>query len=258
MTTLSIEDLSIRYGSISVIESLTLPVLSDGMIVGVLGGNGAGKSSLLRTLAGLQPCEGNIHMNGVPLSNRGGHAHGGLIGYLPQTLPQPTTLIAYEAVFSACRAVRPSGSPAEAEAATETIFARLGIQHMAMQPLNKLSGGQRQMVGLAQVLVSTPDITLLDEPTSALDLRWQMTVFEIVRDVLIRHGGICLMALHDINLAMRHCDRLVVLGEKRMIAFGTPAEAMTTETLRSAYGVEGRIERCSQGQPYFIADNAHA
>lgn len=258
MTTLSIDDLSIRYGTVSVLENLTLPVLTDGMIVGVLGGNGAGKSSLLRTLAGMQPCEGRVHMNGVALCDRKTHARGGLIGYLPQTLPQPTTLIAYEAVFSAYRAVRPEGSSAEAEVATEAIFMRLGIRHMALQPLNKLSGGQRQMIGLAQVLVGTPDVALLDEPTSALDLRWQMTVFEIVRDVLTRHGGICLMALHDINLAMRHCDRLVVLGEKRMIAFGTPDEAMTTETLRRAYGVEGRIEKCSRGQPYFIADNANA
>lgn len=256
MTTLSIEKLSIRYGRHTVLEDLTLPVLSGGTVVGVLGANGAGKSSVLRTLAGLQACNGSVHVNGVPLCDTKTHSRSTLVGYLPQNLPQMTTLVAYEAVLSACRAVRPECGPRDAERATEQVFTRLGIRHMAMQPLNKLSGGQRQMVGLAQVLVGAPDVALLDEPTSALDLRWQMAVFDIVRDALAERGGICLMALHDINLAMRHCDRLVVLGEGTLLAYGTPAEAMTPETLRRAYGVDGRIETCSQGRPYFIADTA--
>lgn len=256
MTTLSIEDLTVRYGNHTVIAGLTLPVLADGLLIGVLGANGAGKSSLLRTLAGLHPCGGGVHLNGVAMCDRHLHDRGGRVGYLPQMLPQLTTLVAYEAVLSALRAVRQDIRANEAEAETEAIFTRLGIRHMAMQPMNKLSGGQRQMVGLAQVLVGAPDVILLDEPTSALDLRWQMTVFDIVRDALSARSGVALIALHDINLAMRHCDRLLVLGEGRLLAYGTPEEAMTPETLRCAYGVEGRIETCSQGRPYLIADTA--
>lgn len=257
MTTLSIDGLTIGYGAHTVLQNLTLPVLTDGEIVGVLGANGAGKSTLLRTLAGLLPCRGSVHLNGVAMCDRNDHKSAGLIGYLPQTLPQQSTLIAYEAVFSACRAVRNKNSSAEAEAATESIFTRLGIRHMAMQPMNKLSGGQRQMIGLAQVLVGMPDLILLDEPTSALDLRWQMSVFDIVRGQLDAQGGVCLAALHDINLAMRHCDKLMVLGGGTLISFGTPEEAMTPKTLKDAYGVGGRIETCSQGRRYFIADTTY-
>ncbi|MBO6948077.1 MAG: ABC transporter ATP-binding protein [Rhodospirillales bacterium] len=254
MTALSIDGVSVSYGGRDVLNKIVMPLLEDGTVLGILGPNGAGKSTLLRALAGLQPYRGLVHLNGERIEQMPYLKRAGLIGYLPQTLPQATTLISYEAVVSACRAVRPDMRREEVERAVEAVFDQLGIRHLAFQALGKLSGGQRQMVGLAQVLVRGPKLLLLDEPTSALDLRWQLNVIGVISEIVRAKGGICLMALHDINLAMRHCNRLMVLSDAGVLAEGAPAEAITTETLHHAYGVRGRIETCSQGRPYLVTD----
>lgn len=254
MPSLSLDQVSVGYGGRDVLTDITLPVLEDGVVLGILGPNGVGKSTLLRALAGLQGYRGDVHLNGEPLNGMPHLKRAAEIGYLPQALPQATTLIAYEAVVSALRAVRPDLRGADVDAAVEKVFEQLGIHHLAFQALGKLSGGQRQMVGLAQVLVREPKVLLLDEPTSALDLRWQLNVIGVISEIVLSRGGICLMVLHDINLAMRHCNRLLVLNRSRVLAYGTPAEAMTVETLADAYGVTGRIETCSQGRPYLVTD----
>lgn len=254
MAALSIDGVSVGYGGRNVLNDITMPLLEDGTVLGILGPNGVGKSTLLRALAGLQSFRGLVHLNGERVEQMPYLKRAGMIGYLPQALPQATTLIAYEAVVSACRAVRPDLQRIEVEHAVEAVFDQLGIRHLAFQALGKLSGGQRQMVGLAQVLVREPKLLLLDEPTSALDLRWQLNVIGVISEIVQANGGICLMALHDINLAMRHCNRLMVLSRAGVLAEGTPAEAITTETLQQAYGVIGRIETCSQGRPYLVTD----
>jgi len=255
MTALSIDTFSVGYGARDVLSEVTVPLIEDGTVLGILGPNGVGKSTMLRALAGLQAFRGHVHLDGERVDEMPYLRRAGMIGYLPQALPQATTLIAYEAVISACRAVRPDMSRERVEQAAERVFDQLGIRHLAFQALGKLSGGQRQMVGLAQVLVREPKVLLLDEPTSALDLRWQLNVIGVISAIVASAGGVCLMALHDINLAMRHCNRLMVLSGNRVLAYGTPAEAITHETLAEAYGVRGRIETCSEGRPYLVTDD---
>ena len=256
MTDLSLRRLTLRYGRVPVLSDVSLPPLTSETVVGVLGSNGAGKSTLLRALAGLIAHSGEIEIDGRPLADLSHAERARQIGYLPQALPQVSTLVAYEAVLSACRAVDPDRSRRDAEAAVEETFSRLGIRDIAFRALNTLSGGQRQMVGLAQVVVRKPSILLLDEPTSALDLRWQLDVFRIVRGIVADTGGVSLIALHDINLAMRHCDALVLLGRCGVLAFGPPKEAVTAATLRDAYAIDGRIETCTRGMPFVVTDSA--
>ncbi|MBO6519760.1 MAG: ABC transporter ATP-binding protein [Rhodospirillales bacterium] len=255
MTSLSIDAFSVGYGAHEVLSGITMPLIEDGTVLGILGPNGVGKSTMLRALAGLQTFRGSVHLDGERVDEMPQLRRAGKIGYLPQALPQGTTLIAYEAVISACRAVRPDIPRDHVEKAAEHVFDQLGIRHLAFQALGKLSGGQRQMVGLAQVLVREPKVLLLDEPTSALDLRWQLNVIGVISEIVSARGGICLMALHDINLAMRHCNQLMVLRGDRVLAHGTPSEAITHETLAEAYGILGRIETCSEGRPFLVTDN---
>lgn len=258
MTTLTVDNLGLRYGEKTVLERVSLPEIPAGSLVGILGPNGAGKSTLLRALAGTGRYSGTVHIDGEPLQGMSFLRRVGMIGYLPQELPQPTTLVAYEAVISACRAVRPDLSAAAVEAATEETFDRLGIRHLAFHRLNALSGGQRQMVGLAQVVVRKPALLLLDEPTSALDLRWQIGVLNVIRNIISERDGLCLMALHDINFALRYCDYIALFGAGRRLAFGPPSDAMTPDVLRAAYRIEGRIETCSQGKPFVVTDSVAA
>ena len=245
MVDLSVTNLCLAYGRKTVLEDVSLPAFAPGSMIGLLGPNGVGKSTLLRSLAGLESYRGDIRLDGEALRDLSHARRAGRIGYLPA---------AYEAVISAYRAVRPDLPKAEIEAAVEDVFDLLGIRDIAFQALNKMSGGQRQMVGLAQVIVRRPAILLLDEPTSALDLRWQLNVLMVVRRIVEAQGGLCLMALHDINLALRHCDRIALFSDGRLLACGPAGQAMTSETLRQAYGVVGRVEQCSTGTPFVVTD----
>ena len=114
------------------------------------------------------------------------------------------------------------------------------------------------MIGLAQVLVRAPRLLLLDEPTSALDLRWQLQVLQAVRALVDEGKTLALIAVHDLNLALRFCDRIVVLGQGRVLASGRPADVLTPALLRTAYGVRARVERCALGHPIVLADEAIA
>jgi len=254
MTTLSIQNLTLSYGAKQILSGIHLDEIKPGSLVGVLGPNGVGKSTFVRAIAGLGNYQGNILLNGENIEGLPQITRSGLVGYLPQTLPQGTTLLAYEAILSACRAVRPDLSTIQVDALIEEIFDILEIRHLAFSPMNKLSGGQRQMVGLAQIIVRKPSLLLLDEPTSALDLRWQLGVFNVVKSLLKQRNGICLMPIHDINLALRHCDQIALFAKGGLLAFGPPKEAMTAENLRLAYRVEGRVEYCSKGNPFVLAE----
>lgn len=251
-----IRELTAGYRHRTVLERIALQPFPEGSLIGVIGRNGAGKSTLLKSLAGLQPYRGEVLFDNQPISLKNRGTLASQLGYLPQSLPQPTSLIAYETVFSASRAVINGFDRAKLEAAIERVFATLGIRDLALRKLSELSGGQRQMIGLAQVLVRSPRLLLLDEPTSALDLHWQLNVLNSVRDVTREQGATAMVAIHDINLALRFCDQLLVLGQGGVLAQGPAQEVLTPQVLREAYGIEGRIERCSNGTPIVLCDRA--
>ncbi|CAB3965426.1 ABC transporter [Burkholderia aenigmatica] len=254
--TLCVDDLVVRYGAKVVLDRLSLAPVAPGTMVGLLGPNGVGKSTLLRTLARLAAARGNAAFGGFDLLRGARREHTRQVGYLPQTLPQPSSLLVYEAVRSALRATCPGLSDAARDQRLQNVFERLRLQALAMSPLERLSGGQRQMVGLAQVLVRDTPLLLLDEPTSALDLRWQLLALEAVGDAARRYGAIVLVAMHDLNLASRFCDRLVLLGTDGLVSDGTPAEVLTPPHLRRAYRVDARVERTAAGDYVALAERA--
>ena len=256
MSGLAFKDLSAGYGRHRVLDGIDGDLLGLGQLVALLGANGAGKSTLLRALAGLVDAEGQALLGGVNLLALPHAQRAKLIGYMPQGLPQGNSLLCYEAVLSALRAVRQDWPKDRADAAVESVFQRLGLAGLAMRRLDELSGGQRQMISLAQAMVRQPRLLLLDEPTSALDLRWQLSVLQEVRRMIGETGGLALIAMHDINLALRFSDHIVVLAEGRILASGVAATALEPEILARAFGVAARVETCSLGFPVVLADRA--
>ena len=257
MTTgLQIEHLTAGYPGRPVLQDVALPAVPAGTLVAVVGPNAVGKSTLLKAVAGLRPSQGRVLLEGTDLTTLPPRERLRRVGYLPQALPQSTSLVAYETWQSALRASRNEWSTAQRDAAIESVVAALGLQALALRRLDELSGGQRQMVGLAQVIVRAPRLVLLDEPTSALDLRWQLQVLQAVRAMSQQQGAVGLVAVHDLNLALRFCQHVLVLGGGSALAAGDPAEVLTPALLQRAYGVLARVERCSEGNLLVLADTA--
>lgn len=251
---LKIDAMQTGYGRQTILKQLELPAIAAGSLVAVVGANAVGKSTLLKSLAGLLEYRGLVELDRQSLNSLSVQQRMTAIGYLPQTLPQATSLVAYELVYSAGRACCAELSKPALEARIEQIFERLGIRDLALMQMKQMSGGQRQMIGLAQVLVRKSRLLLLDEPTSALDLHWQLNVLQAIHQETRQRQAIALVASHDLNLALRFCDQILMLHAGGVLAFGPPVQVLTPELLRQAYRVKARIERCSQGYPIVLAD----
>ncbi|MBJ9977877.1 ABC transporter ATP-binding protein [Pseudomonas sp. S75] len=249
---LRIDGVSVAYGRRSIIEGLSLPELPAGSLVALVGPNGAGKSTLLRALAGLERMSGAVHLDGQDVTRLNFAERARRLAYMPQQLPPGLALGVLESIVAALRV----GAADDMLGSAFEALRQLGIEHLAEQGLDSLSGGQRQLVALAQLLARNPQVLLLDEPTSALDLHYQLRVMDAVRERVARHRLLAVAVLHDINLAASHADCLVMLEKGRVVACGTPREVLQPERLAQVYGVQARVERCSQGRLQVLVDRA--
>jgi iron complex transport system ATP-binding protein len=125
---------------------------------------------------------------------------------------------------------------------------------IAFRNMGELSGGQRQLASLAQTLVREPEILLMDEPTSALDLSRQVEVLGLMRELAQARGMVVLIALHDLNHALRFSDQAIVIADGRLVACGSSPNIITSDLLRDVYHVNARIEPCSRGIGQVIVD----
>ncbi|MBW9461996.1 MULTISPECIES: ABC transporter ATP-binding protein [Kluyvera] len=252
MDGLSIRDLHTGYGKKKIIDGLTTPLLPRGKITALLGPNGSGKSTLLRALADLNPAQGVLSLNGEDLMTLMPAKRAQKVVYLPQSLPAGVHLHALESVIVARRASGYHEGNAEQEA--YAILEKLGVAHLAMHYLDQLSGGQKQLIGLAQSLIRQPDLLLLDEPLSALDLNFQFHVMDIVARETRLRNIVTVVVIHDINIALRHAEYAVMLKNGALVASGVPDEVVIPQNLATVYGVRGRVEHCSQGLPHVVVD----
>lgn len=221
---LKVEQACVNFGKREVLKGVDLPEPEPGTIVGLIGPNAAGKSTLVKAIAGIQKLTSGTCDTG-----------GANVGYVPQDLLTSASLTAFESVVISAK----RGSANALESAVQALE-KLGIVHLAHRYVHQLSGGQRQLVAVAQMLAREPDLMLLDEPTSALDLRHQVHLLDTLRKEVSR-GAVALVAIHDLNLAARYCDELVVLHGGRVHAHGTPAEVLNTELLGEVYGIHARV-----------------
>ncbi|MBK4995410.1 ABC transporter ATP-binding protein [Pseudomonas sp. S37] len=249
---LLIEGVSVAYGTRQILHGVSLPALPAGSLVALVGPNGAGKSTLLRALAGLERMRGGLSLDGQDVTRLGFAERSRRLAYMPQQLPPGIALGVLESIVAALRV---SGSDDLLGCAFEALR-QLGIEGLAERSLDSLSGGQRQLVALAQLLARNPQVLLLDEPTSALDLHYQLRVMDAVRERVQAHRLLAVAVLHDINLAASHADWLVVLREGRVVACGAPQQVLGPQLLADVYGVQARVERCSQGRLQVLVDRA--
>ncbi|MDY3126879.1 MAG: ABC transporter ATP-binding protein [Corynebacterium sp.] len=235
---LELSQVGTGYGRTRIVDNLTTSPLHGGKVVGLLGPNASGKSTLIKTIAGVHPlADGTITLTDGAKTFTGRELRD-VIGYVPQDLPRTAALTAFETVAVSARRYFPAK---EALRRAATILHELDIPHLAQKYLSDMSGGQRQLVAVAQMLVSDPEVMLLDEPTSALDLHWQLFVLAQLRQRVRAHGSLAIVAIHDMNLAARFCDELIVLHKGAILAQGTPQDILSAALLQTVYQVETEI-----------------
>ncbi|NLS07077.1 ABC transporter ATP-binding protein [Rhizobium sp. P32RR-XVIII] len=247
MVALRLEGVGARYGRTQVFNGISTDVLRGGELTAVIGPNAAGKSTLFKRIAGLLSGPGVVHVE----ADRDGHRS---ICYMPQDTGANAVLTVYESVLLAAK--QGSGWRVADRELTEIdrILSALHISDLAFRDLGALSGGQRQLVAIAQALVRKPEVLLMDEPTSALDLFRQIEVLEFMRKLAAADGMAVLIALHDLNHALRYCTQTMVIAGGGLIASGPTEDVITPDMLREVYNVIARIECCSEGKPVVIVD----
>ncbi|AWB06756.1 ABC transporter ATP-binding protein (plasmid) [Azospirillum humicireducens] len=237
-----VEGLSCELAGRKVLSNIGFAV-EEGAILGILGPNGSGKTTLLRCLAGLQaPSAGRIRIDGAdPRALRPAELARRLalqaqdstaaLGFTVRDVVGMGRLVHRRSVFS--------GNGAEDRAIVEDALTRLELEALAERPVEQLSGGERQRVMIARALAQRPRILLLDEPTNHLDIQHRFAVLDLVRSL----GITVVMTLHDIELAARWCDRLLLLKDGRLQADAVPEEALTAERLTAVYRVAAAVDR---------------
>jgi iron complex transport system ATP-binding protein len=250
------EQLEVRRGQCAVLSGIDLQ-LQAGEMLGVLGPNGAGKSTLLAALAGeLPPSAGGVSLDRRPLGDWPGAER----ARRPAVLPQSSGLnfaFRVEERIAMGRLPHASGRARDAQIVLEALRAA-DVAHLSGRSYLALSGGERQRVHLARVLAQlwpggAGQILLLDEPTAMLDPLHQHTCLQATRR-LAEAGAAVLVILHDLNLAARYCDRLLLLERGRAHAFGTPAEVLRAEPLQAVFGLEVLVQtHPERGHPLIVA-----
>ena len=251
MVKLKVKDVTFSYAREPVLEDVSIEVLTA-EVLGVLGPNGAGKSTLLKCIDRiLTPQKGCILLDDRDITKMSRIELAKKIGYIPQSISHVFSATVFDTVLMGRR---PYISWRTSERDTETVLETLQMLHiedLAMRDINELSGGQMQKVFIARALTQEPDLLLLDEPTSNLDIRHQLEVMHTIKSIVRKKGISAIMAIHDLNLAARYADRIVLMNGGTIYSAGEPAAVLTEENIKLVYGVEAEVNY-NDGKPYIV------
>lgn len=238
---LEARDLSFAYGARTILKGAGFAPLKPGQMTALIGPNASGKSTLFRVIAGLLKADGAVTLGNTDLATLSAKARLARVCFMPQFFAANAALTVFDVVMMARKNL--SGwrvTSEDMEAVGQALYdAQIG--HLAEAYISELSGGQAQMVSVAQALIRNSDVYLFDEPTSALDLNHQLRVLGQIREAIAKRNAIGIVALHDLNLAARFADHLILLRQGQVLAEGPPDEILHLPEIGETYGVDVHI-----------------
>lgn len=237
---LQFEQVSILRGDLCIADTISLD-LQAGKVYAVLGPNGVGKSSLMKAIFGDIPFQGEIRFQEQTLHHQKISKWRKKIGYMPQDTYIDASLTALEVVLLGKLNTLSLRISDEQLTIAVKLMQKLGIIHLAQRDVLSLSGGQRQMVMFAQVLLREPELLLLDEPVSALDMHHQCVLLEQVQQQTHKRDLVTIIILHDLNLAAQFADELILLDEGKIQAQGSAEQVFQRHIIERIYRVETHI-----------------
>jgi iron complex transport system ATP-binding protein len=249
---ITVQGVTFSYHSTTSLNGVSLTI-QEAQMLGMVGPNGSGKTTLLKCINKiLEPKQGNILIGEQAIKKMNRLDIAKHIGYVPQSaVGNAETLSVLEVVLMGRRPHINWQSSEKDIQKVWTALKNLNIEHIAMRNFYELSGGEQQRVLIARSLAQEAKVLLLDEPTSNLDIKHQLEVMELIRKLVKNDGLAAAIAIHDLNLAARFCDTIVLMKEGKIFAAGNVDSVLTPENICLVYGVEVKINYY-KSRPYII------
>ena len=242
---ISYENIQVRLGGKDILTGTSLSSI-DGKIVGIVGANGCGKSTLIKTTFGIVKAHGGeVMVDGKPVSAYSPRQLASMIGYVGQDQSVAFDFSVRDVVSMGMYARR---DKKRARMIVDHAMVSLGVEKFQDRSIQRLSGGERKMVFIARAVAQGADMFILDEPTNHLDIHHQL----FVMDYLKKAGKTTLIVIHDLRLAAHYCDYIYMLSGGRVYAEGTPLEVLSSENVRQVFGIGGHAEKRPDGAMDFM------
>ena len=239
------------YNDRTILEEVTFGV-RKGEILGILGPNGCGKTTLLKNLnRNLSPKRGCVLLDGTDLEEMHKKDIAKRIAVVPQTNEINFAFTVREIVEMGRMPFQESfrGSSSEDEAIVEEAMRSTGITAMADRHINTMSGGERQRVIIARAIAQTPEIILMDEPTLHLDISMQFDILDLIRNLSREKGLTVVIVSHDLPMVARYCDRMILIHDHGIYAHGRPEDILTPENMRTVFNIDAEYVLDERGNP---------
>jgi len=248
---LRIDNLEFDYPGIPVLTDVT-STIKPGMLVAVTGTNGAGKSTFIKCLNRILEPRGTIYLDGSDLNSFSRKGIAKRMAYLSQKFSHAFPVNVFDVVLTGRFPHREwCQKRAVDEAKVSEVLDMLHLTPLAFREFNQLSGGQQQKVLIARAIVQEADVLLLDEPVSSLDIRHQLEVMDMAEKLAHNHGKSVVIAIHDLNLASRYADKVIMLHKGSVYCEGAPQDVLTAQVIEQVYGVTVDIHK-NGGRPMII------
>lgn len=245
---LKVNNLSFRYKNNLVLQGINFEV-KKGELVSLLGPNGTGKTTLLKCINRINtPEEGSVVVDNKDTSKLSAKELAHYLSYVPQSTHSTFPISVIDTVLMGRLPFIKFKVNSKDKKIVFDILELMNLNELAFKSINQLSGGERQRVFIARAIAQEPQVLLLDEPTSSLDMKNQLETLNLIRNVIKEKNLAAIMSIHDLNIASMFSDKSLMIKDSRVFAYGSCAEVITRENIKSVYGVDTIVNELEGSQ----------